>query len=604
MITQQQGYEKLWNTIFYHVRHKYYDECIEIAEYAHMVNSYKAEDQKEEIFRYRKGESKAEKNQRVQITNPITQVPLGMVYSYLEEVYRTDGIKAKSDHDNTKVKELVDANFSDFYQGMSLHEYIHKTLLHFNRYDPNAWIIFSGNVVGENEAIKIYPVLASCYEAIDFSMDYSGKLEYLTVMFSRTEVNYSDRGVEERTFNDFYLFGVGFTWHFAGTDGNFKHERDYQAEGYERINIADDFFFAQVFDTGTMEVPAIRAGAYLSGYHEMKIAETFVEAARPILNDLMGEKSLFDTQKIIHIFPEKNEYVRPCSYEDEDDGICEYGIMSESGRRCPACNGSGKLMVTSEQQVKQFAWPDDKDQMFDLSKVSYYVERPINIVEFYERRIDKLTHLVNLVVFNQQSIDQAIFTAKTATEVTIQADKINNKLAPFAQRTALTWELAQRVAYQMYGNDNPEADMTHPSDYKLKTILELVKEYEDAKQAGLPQNVLWSISLDILRKQHRNSPEAVKEIEAFERWKPWREKSNEEVFFIIQNRSNTDPDRVLWENWGKVKEQIKIDLGGNYFYLMPADQQRQMIAEQVGVLIEQIQYAGQTNLLDEPILGG
>jgi hypothetical protein len=610
MINEQEAFDKLANVISFGLTHPYYDECIEISDYAFKVNSAEAEDQKEIIEKYRKHETKAEKKQRIRITNPITSVPLGMVYAYFEETYRTDGIKKKVEHPNDRIKDLIDQNFKQFYQGESLHEYLHETLLFLNRFDPNGWIIFESNLIennmGEREALKVYPVVASCKEAIDFSINENGRTEYLIVRFERSEMIIKGQQSHSDVFDDFYLYGVGFNWHFAETKSGAEHKKDYEAEGYELIQLNDQLFYIRSFNTGTKEVPAIRAGAYLSGYHKNQICETPVESAKPILNDLMGEKSLFDTQKVVHIFPEKMEYVKKCHYEHPDYGFCENGYYGghygQDVYRCGACNGTGKLTVSSEQQNKTFAWPDSVEDLIDLSKITHYVERPINIIEFYEARIDKLIGLVKLVSFNQETIEGALLTAKTATEVNIQDDRINNKIAPFAKRTAKAWELAHRVAFQMYGLDNPEANMTHPHDYKLKSTSELIKEFEQAKAAGQPYEVLWSITTDILNKQHRNNPEMVNDIQAFQAWKPWKDKRPEEVFFIIQNRSNEDFDRLLWENWDRVVRAIKTNLGDNYFYLQSIQQQGELIRQEVEAIRQQISFQGfGSDLINETI---
>jgi hypothetical protein len=600
MITEDQAFNKLVDVISFGLTHPYYDDCINVSKYAFKVNSADAEDQKEIIEKYRKHETKEEKKQRIRITNPITSVPLGMVYAYFEETFRTDGIKKKVDHPNQRIKELIDQNFKQFYHGESLHEYLHETLLFLNRFDPNGWVIFESNLIendrGEREALKVYPVIATCKEAIDFKLSESGQVEYLIVEFERTEMITRGQTAREDVFDDFYLYGAGFNWHFAETKSGAEHAIDYEAQGYERIDIKDQMFFVRSFSTGTKEVPAIRAGAYLSGYHGNKIAETPVESAKPILNDLMGEKSLFDTQKVVHIFPEKMEYVKKCSYEHPEYGFCENGYYGghygQDVYRCGSCNGTGKLVVSSEQQNKTFAWPDDAADLIDLSKITHYVERPINIVEFYEQRIDKLIAMVKMVAFNQEEIDLRSLTNKTATEIKIQDDRINNKIAPFAQKTAKAWELAHRVAFQMYGLEDPVVNMTHPHDYKLKSVKELISEFEQAKAAGQPYEVLWSITTDILTKQHRNNPEMVNDIQAFQAWKPLKDKPPEEIFFIIQNRSNEDFDRLLWENWDRVVRAIKTAQGDNYFYLQSIERQAELIRDEVEAIRQQISFQG------------
>jgi hypothetical protein len=130
--------------------------------------------------------------------------------------------------------------------------------------------------------------------------------------------------------------------------------------------------------------------------------------------------------------------------------------------------------------------------------------------------------------------------------------------------------------------------MTYPHDFKMKSLRELAGEYAEAKNAGMPYEVLWSLSKDALQKIYRNTPSRVKQITTIEEHKPWRTKSPEEIALIIGNRSDTDPDRLLWENWDHVV--ALIDERFPQFYNLEYEAQRQAIDTAMQEIAQRVQY--------------
>lgn len=606
MIEESKAIEIIEDAIENGTTHEFYKQAKKIADYAKVINATQAKGQEKEIKEVRPSETKEEKEQRVKLTKPITSLPLSQVYSYWEETYRTDGIKKTHKHGSADVQAEADTNFALFYDGQSLHEYLHKTLLSLNRYDPNAWLILNREPTEEGRRGRIYPTIASCSEVQNFSKDRFGILQYLLTKFMRVEMVKN----KKEEFRDYFFYSIGYIVHYAETKSNAVHEINYEEEGYELRNVEGDNFYVQIFQTGTTVVPAIQAGAYRDGMYQDKICVTPVHDARPLLDSLINQKSIFDVAVMLHAFPEKWEFAQACNYEDEE-GFCESGYIYKNDRKekvpCPQCNGTGKIRVSSEQNVRQIKWPEEGSIIPDLSNMSFYVDRPIDILEFVDKIIDKLTAMVKLITFNQETVDIGNLVAKTATEVSMRDDKINNKLFPFAQHLANAWALAHRVWHEY--NDSFEgleaAEMVHPNDFKLKSVEELNRQYKEAKEAGQPYEVLKSIRFDILQKQHRNNPDTVKELESFERWKPFKDKSAEEIAVILMNRDNSDLHRVLWENWDQITMNIQIEREGG-FHLLPPDQQRELLRREAEAFAKDIVYQGGVDtLFDQALeLGG
>jgi len=304
------------------------------------------------------------------------------------------------------------------------------------------------------------------------------------------------------------------------------------------------------------------------------------------LKDAIRDKSNFDLQKAVHIFPEKIEYVKPCNYVDTSGIMCDGGIVN--GEQCPQCHGTGQAYVASEQHAKRLPFPDDPADLLDLAKLTYYVERPVAISEFYRDELARQAYAFKLAVYDQEAMEKTT-TVQTATEIQLDYQKIYNKLNAFAQHEAQAWKLGVQSAFEFFGYEKPIAQKTYPYDYKLKTVDELNKDLIDAKQGGQPYDVIWSIQMDIFNKQFRNNPQKIAEIQAFERWRPWKDKTPEEVALILSNRNKGDLKKVVYENFEEIREELLIEVEN--FALVDPMQQKRLIYEKAQSLIENIDEA-------------
>ena len=133
----------------------------------------------------------------------------------------------------------------------------------------------------------------------------------------------------------------------------------------------------------------------------------------------------------------------------------------------------------------------------------------------------------------------------------------------------------------------------------MKSETELIEEYNSS--ISLPFPIRESISHDLLAKKYRNSPSTMQMIQTVEAWKPWRDKSAEEIAMIIGMRSETDYQRVLWENWGEISMEImKSEVA---FQNMSLGGQKLMLEGLVDKYRKQVQYKTAPNLFDDEIIG-
>ena len=605
-MTPEQGFKTLVELIRTGKRHKYHKKTVERHETCETLLG-NSEAQEEVLRDFNAREDQAQIDARVRLTNSISRAALEPVLSYFQEVKRADGIKGAVESDGT-TKAKIESHYSNFYAGRSLLDYCFDRALFASELDPNCWTVFEALfATAANNATSItdiYPVEIESEDVVDYSHDKTGTLQYLAFNLSRTLL-YKDKASGKKV-DDFYLYGIGFIVHAAQVDPGLMDSRNY--DGYSDLEIdAKGSFKVRIFKNGTTEVPAVRWSAYLDKLCDNKIGESLFEASIPILRDLIRDKSFFDVQKVLHIRPEKIQYVKPCRHRDEISGdYCERGYYAgDHNRMCLECGGTGKLTTSGEQDMITMAWPDRAEEIIDLAKITHYVDRPTEILAIYREEINLASTLIFLTTFNQQGVEvESLTSVKTATQSRIEYDKINNKLHPFARLVETAWETAWRVAFQYYGQMPKVVNMSFPLDFKLKDINTLIAEREAAKNAGLPYDIIAGIDADILKKQYRNAPEMILEAQAFERWKPWRSKDAAEVAMILDGRDKSDPARLLYENWDLVVETIKQTredgMQAPFFTVAPMEQLR-LLYETAKALSETIVFTSSAPIMD-PLL--
>ena len=92
---------------------------------------------------------------------------------------------------------------------------------------------------------------------------------------------------------------------------------------------------------------------------------------------------------------------------------------------------------------------------------------------------------------------------------------------------------------------------------KQKIAKAQVGAYDAARKAGLSQEILNSYEIKLIERQYRNNPYKVMLEKALVKHKPFNDKTEQAVVMILTNRSNDDYDKVLWENWSKIREVIE-----------------------------------------------
>lgn len=310
--------------------HPNYPICQEIVNDALLIHTQDREKHRSELKRYRSGETEEEINQRIRLHNPILAAIIQPTYSYLSYIYRTDGIKRIHRTDDSDKKDLIEKNFERFYGEQSLHEYVYEAIVYYNKVDPNTWIGFDRkNIINDSggvDAVQVYPVEFPSSQVVAFDKDENGRTLSLTARRTFDAVGDDGKKVKDlRSY--FHYFPGGWQVAYEIGDGGATHP-NVDTTAFEQvtytINDTPTQFWYNEGLNDTEEVPFACVGAEWHPEHRNEVYCTFTHEATGLLKSILRDNNFLAVQKSAHIFPEKSEYVKPCTHTNEQGEAC-YG---------------------------------------------------------------------------------------------------------------------------------------------------------------------------------------------------------------------------------------------------------------------------------------
>jgi hypothetical protein len=357
-------------------------------------------------------------------------------------------------------------------------------------------------------------------------------------------------------------------------------------------------------NTGSKEIPAIFFGAFLDDQTKKQTYVTPLEPAREIFLDLIQIKSEADLTRVLHAFPQKIAYAPKCNHSDSELGHCTdgyYNGIEDEAHRCKSCAGRGVDVHTTVQDVIFVQLPNTKEQFLPLQDLIHYVNLPEWLPKWqYATLLVETLRRVSVAVFNTELFETPRIE-KTALAKVIEYDNIYDTLKPQADKVSDIFKKIVRVTAQyIEADEGLIVYHSFPVDFKQKDVQTLIQEFAQAKQAGVSPESLRSIETDLLSKQYVDDPDTLEGIKIRQNFKPFSDKTLEEIFFILQGRDADDPDRILYENFAKIFFQISKEQE-TPFHLLNYVKQKEIIEEKVNQIREQIK-SKQAPALLNPII--
>lgn len=564
------------------LRHANYERAIEVRKFSHMAIT--GEGQGDEIKKYRRFESEDLKDQRERLYNSLTPYALARPRKYWKKINRIEGIRLTLDGPNEAEIEKIKDDFFRFLPGETLEQWTGRTTEYLGVTDPNAWILFERedyrNAEFQITKTRVVPHIFNCADVLNFQRHF-GAVNW--VLFRRTEIEISIKNgaSTHKQLENFFLYAPGMIVRAREVGDNTvmlpgevvetipifapatpgSREFNNNSTPFPVPAAKERTFYVSVISNGSKEVPAICVGAYLDELTGHESFVTWFEPAKHVLKDLMKVKSSLDTVLTLHTYPKRWEFVKPCKFQTDSGSVCEGGYLNgihDGDHLCPACNGTAKAVnFTTEQEVLQLSMPEDPALMLELSKLAFTEPTDTALPTFLNELLETIDKRIMSCIFDsglyQKPTDSK---ARTATEVNSVMDGISDVLQPYCDLYSRVIELAYRMAFQ-YREIDGTVDHSFPEDKKIESLSDMVSDLIAMKEAGVGPEAIAAKVWRINEKIYEGNPDKQAWIRAKSAWLPFSDKSNEDAAMIVASRADTDPAKVLWENFSAIFREIE-----------------------------------------------
>lgn len=607
-------------------RHKYYDHVVEMAKVYNQIVTGKVQ---ELIIKFDPREDEEAGKFRTCIHNSITPHMVNQLKNEFRKVDRTTPKvdRLVFDNANEDDKDKFRGKLENFKGKRSFRDYIKNRTLFGYFSDPNGFIIFEreDESIGGVEHTGFYPFEVSSKEAINYEED-NGNLQWLIVRVEEEvehepilSANSGTMG-ETRTFE--YLTAATkneagemvhiretFYIYYAGgvivarqkIDKNEELEDDETERELDTPQDKKTYLFSFI-DNGSTEIPAIKVGAEDDPCSDLKMKISPLFYAEGPFKDVINDKSRLEITKMFHTFLKQYVYVEKCDGEAEDGASCKHGCYGgDKDRPCQTCGGDGKMYHTTDTDRVEIYFPEDEKTPVPLSTFQHYVQMPLDTPKFQAEELEKAIARVEIAIFGSR-ISQSGQVGKTVSEVDDDIDRRYNILFPYANKIAEICCLGIRILSQYTGiKVKPYIEYDH--DFKLRTLKSLIEDYECAKRAGLGSDVLKALEEKVIDKLYSSDQSAVKDILAFNKYRPFNSLTDQQIASTLTQRAITDRDRLLFENFDRIQCEITVELAdkGDNFYILPTEMQDRLIKEKLDEISASL---SQQNLGEVTNIGG
>jgi hypothetical protein len=283
-----------------------------------------------------------------------------------------------------------------------------------------------------------------------------------------------------------------------------------------------------------------------------------------------------------HVFPQKYAYGTRCEGDKENGQQCLSGKQA-NGDKCRMCNGTtvNQPIHTSAQEIVWVPLPKPGQEALDLTKAMAYFSPPMELVTFMEEYTDRLTAKAKGAVFPSQAIATSNNKltnngqATTATEQDYSWDNVYDAYRPFTGKYSFAWLFVVRLIAVYTDNFSEELQLYHkfPSDYKLKSVSELMAEAKAAQDGNLPQHVTEAIHDDIANIYYADDPDTLVKIAVKNKFYPFSGKSETEIQAILLSADILPYYKILYIYFAIIFDQVDEEVG-DAFYMMTPEKQK------------------------------
>lgn len=585
MITSEDALIILQNTIKNDLRHKDYARVTDLFNTYKMYSTGKGIENVLKQFNPR--EDKVMFDQRVALTVPVTPATLSSLRKPFNKVPRTppitNKITALKDQYKSAVAEIED-RINKFYGSDNniggLDYYMQNRYVDLQWLDPNAWIMVEFdefNPMTEKATPRPYEVSAK--EAINFSI-INNIAQWLIV---EAAITYKE-GDQDKPGKKYTMyapvFAITLTQVAEGTISE-KEIVEIEKKGFfeydyfeHKSPIVQGFRVGYIYDNET------GGRTFVSPYHE----------ALCFLKKSIKQGSEFDFSTILHLFPQKVIRITK-SCPGEKNMSCDRGRLS-NGNVCGTCNGTGKPIHTSGQDVIEVALPETKEDYVSLSDFVHYVQLPIELLRLQKEWVDSLKIDVHQTVFNSSVLLRkgTGFTggdaiAVTATEKDQDMEGVYDALAPFGEKVAsVRTSIVELIAIFTDNKDKVSIIYRLPTKFKLKSRIDLYNERAALNSSGAPSFAIDSIDDELAQDIYMDDADGMLRYSVMKDHHPFNGKSTSEILILLNSPNVLQATKILYSYFDEIFTDIEKE--DQNFYLLNFRDRKLKLDEKVSIIAE------------------
>tara|TARA_R100000655_G_scaffold708_2_gene2967 strand:+ start:11153 stop:12946 length:1794 start_codon:yes stop_codon:yes gene_type:complete len=538
------------------LRHKEYYRTVEIAHfYTQVVDGI---GQGELVLSLRDRESEAQQIQRLKVTQNRTKAIYGKLESFLKRVYRTDKINLDVKTETETGQQLINSSLSKYgNNGETLLQYSEDLALFMNGKDPNAlyWVKHERiNNIDTFEPVVFNSDCALYYEKT------KGALNNI-VLIDHLDAQYLDgASMKYKNICIYYTFTAGVLDISVEIDADLATKSDFYKpyEVYEKtssLKIGNKIFNTYSFELESENIPVTTIGYKKDRITDGNTFVSFWDDSTELFKQLINVGSQYDISLILHTFLQKIQLYTPCDYIDSSGAECRAGYMHPSNKLCTACNGTGKKVHTSAQDVIEIEYPDDDTVKILPKDLVSYVTMPFDIVQ----------HQANEVYGYPSKITEAVYgidlthkpnAATTATANQNFYDTAYDMMFEFTKAPTHIFKFTVDIIAQVLNLNRYSSNLVYSNNFNLETEYDLFTLREAAVKAGATPETLEAIDKRILTKQNKNNAEYMAIFKAMRKFLPFSNLGADLKKNLVLSLPDKNRQKTLYLNFNEITNDI------------------------------------------------
>jgi len=265
------------------------------------------------------------------------------------------------------------------------------------------------------------------------------------------------------------------------------------------------------------------------------------------------------------------------------EGVTIYNDVSIT---CKSCDGTGVQHHMSTSDIIEITRPQAREDHLPLSEMVHYEQIPMDLIRLQKEDLKDLERDTFNAIFGSNVLERSEVTV-TATEKNYDWRAVNNTLLPYAQGYVNIYKfIVATAADHRQEASGLVVEYGFPKDFNLESVNDLLAQRSVAVTGKAPYEIIQHIDLNIVQKQNKDNPAFVSSYKSIEQFRPFKDKSLDELIFIVSMLPQTDTQRIAYFYWDVITQNIFLQFPN--FYQFRFERQRQIVDEQTAEKIAEI----------------